>query len=250
MAIRNEIEIKERTELLPVTIEAIDLPDAWFQVIRNVMLSGFRYEVQRGSNEKSERIELDYATICIKNPGSGELLPSMPEGTGLPPVGDLAYVMECYFPLYLMSSEKAQDEQYTYGERINQIIHDTNLGVEKTQLEWAIEMLRNTPNTNQATIEIGQPSDIVIRDKAGHPDPPCLRIIDCRVRYGKLHLMVYFRSWDAWGGFPINMAGLELMKQYMASRIGVESGELIAASKGLHVYGYAEHLARLRAHIK
>jgi len=32
--------------------------------------------------------------------------------------------------------------------------------------------------TNQATMEIGMPSDIKL------DDPPCLRIIDTRIRYG------------------------------------------------------------------
>jgi thymidylate synthase len=32
----------------------------------------------------------------------------------------------------------------------------------------------------------------------------------------------------------------------MAGEIGVEDGEIIAASKGLHLYGYAEDLAKLR----
>ena len=33
-------------------------------------------------------------------------------------------------------------------------------------------------------------------------------------------------------------------KELMASEIGVEDGELIVASKGLHLYGYALDLAR------
>lgn len=249
MVVRNEEAVQGRSCLLPVTIEAIDLPDAFFQVIRNVMLNGYRYEVQRGSYEDQERIELDFATVHIKDPGSGDLLPKMPEGSSLPPIADETYVKENYFPIYLLSNHKAEGEQYTYGERINQIIPDSHLKVEKSQIDWAIEILTKTPNTNQATIEIGQPTDITIRDKHGHPDPPCLRLIDCRVRYDKLHLMVYFRSWDAWGGFPVNMAGIELLKQYMADAIGVGNGELVAASKGLHVYGYAEDIAKMRAHV-
>ena len=74
------------------------------------------------------------------------------------------------------------------------------------------------------------PSDIKL------DDPPCLRIIDTRVRYGKLHFILYFRSWDLWGGFPSNLGGLQLVKQYMAEEIGVEDGEIIAVSKGLHLY--------------
>jgi thymidylate synthase len=84
------------------------------------------------------------------------------------------------------------------------------------------------------------PSDIKL------VDPPCLRIIDTRVRYGKLHFILYFRSWDLWGGFPSNLGGLQLVKQYMAEEIGVDDGEIIAVSKGLHLYDYAWDLAKLR----
>ena len=65
-------------------------------------------------------------------------------------------------------------------------------------------------------------------------------------RIGKLHFILYFRSWDLWGGFPSNLGGLQLVKQYMAEEIGVEDGEIIAASKGLHLYDYAWDLAKLR----
>ena len=95
--------------------------------------------------------------------------------------------------------------------------------------------------TNQAVMEIGMPSDIKLTD------PPCLRLIDTRVRYGKLHFILYFRSWDLWGGFPSNLGGIELVKQYMADEIGVENGEIIACSKGLHLYEYAWELAKQRA---
>jgi len=94
--------------------------------------------------------------------------------------------------------------------------------------------------TNQATIEIGMPSDIKLND------PPCLRLIDTRIRYGKLHFFPYFRSWDLWGGFPSNLGGLELVKQYMAEEIGVANGEIIATSKGLHLYDYSWEFAKQR----
>ena len=84
------------------------------------------------------------------------------------------------------------------------------------------------------------PSDIRL------DDPPCLRLIDTRVRYGKLHFILYFRSWDLWGGFPSNLGGLQLVKEYMAQEIGVEDGEIIAVSKGLHLYDYSWDLAKIR----
>jgi thymidylate synthase len=109
------------------------------------------------------------------------------------------------------------------------------------QIEEVIRMYKEKGyGTNQATMEIGMPSDIKL------VDPPCLRIIDTRIRYGKLHFMLYFRSWDLWGGFPSNLGGLQLVKQYMASEIGVEDGEIIACTKGLHLYDYSWDLAKMR----
>ena len=62
--------------------------------------------------------------------------------------------------------------------------------------------------------------------------------IDCRIIDGHLHLFVYFRSWDAWGGFPANLGAIQLLKEYMAQEISVADGALIGISKGLHLYDY------------
>ncbi len=37
-----------------------------------------------------------------------------------------------------------------------------------------------------------------------------------------------------------------MVKEYMAKEIGVEDGEIIATSKGLHLYDYCWDLARAR----
>ena len=78
-------------------------------------------------------------------------------------------------------------------------------------------------------------------------DPPCLRGIDTRIKDNRLHFVVYFRSWDLWAGFPSNLAAIQLLKEYMASEIGVADGELIGVSKGLHLYEYSWELAKAAA---
>ena len=75
-------------------------------------------------------------------------------------------------------------------------------------------------------LQIAHPTDTLLLD------PPCLRSIDTRIQDNKLHFVIYFRSWDLWGGFPANLAAIQQMKEYMASQIGVEDGEIIASSKG------------------
>ena len=77
-------------------------------------------------------------------------------------------------------------------------------------------------------------------------DPACLRAIDSRIQDGALHFVVYFRSWDIFSGLPANLAGIQILKEYMAGEIGVKDGEMIVESKGAHLYGYAERLAKLR----
>ena len=98
-------------------------------------------------------------------------------------------------------------------------------------------------NTNQAFMAVGDSQSIYLSD------PPCLRGIDTRIRYNKLNFVVYFRSWDLWAGFPSNLAAIQLLKEYMSSEIGVDDGEIIAISKGLHLYEYAWELEKTTARI-
>lgn len=225
-------------------IEARDLPDAWFQCIDRILESGKKYTIDRGSYEGQQRLEFDHITVHIKYPGVRPLLPDIPPHLGIPnPVAD-GYLEE-YLP-YLMTSTKKEGEDYTYGERLTNYHFHYKEGLDDfmhiDQIQGVIEMYKKDGyGTNQACMEIGMPSDIILND------PPCLRLIDTRVSDGYLHFVVYFRSWDLWNGLPANLGAIQLMKEYMASEIGVKDGEIIASSKGLHLYDYAWELAKLRA---
>jgi len=145
---------------------------------------------------------------------------------GLPdPVAE-GYI-EQYMP-YLMTDTKKEGEDYTYGSRI------------APQISGWINTLKKTPNTNQAVLQVAQPIDCYL------VDPPCLRHIDMRVKEGTLWFYPYFRSWDLWGGFPANLAGIAVLQKFMADEIGIEVGPMIASSKGLHIYKYVKELAELR----
>lgn len=216
-----------RPNLDLVFIEARDLPDAWFQCVYEILDHGHVYQIDRGSYAGQKRMEFDYLTVRIKYPGVRPLLPDIPPALGLPnPVAE-GYLEE-YLP-YLMTSSRKPGEQYTYGQYL------------EPQIEEVIRMYKQDGHgTNQAYMTVGGPECL------NYPDPPCLRGIDTRIRHGRLHFMVYFRSWDLWNGFPANLGALQLLKEYMAGEIGVDDGEIIAASKGLHLYDYAWDLAKLR----
>jgi thymidylate synthase len=228
----------EREFLEPVFIDAFDLDDAWFQCLSRILEKGHVYTIDRGSYEGQRRLEFDFVAVKVKKP-SHQIIPIIPEGMSIPAPTDMDYIQG--YLSYLMTGTKTETEDYTYGERLvgREMAKDIPLNV--NQIEEVIKMYKTKGfGTNQATMEIGMPSDIKL------VDPPCLRIVDTRVRYGKLHFILYFRSWDLWGGFPSNLGGLELVKQYMAAEIGVEDGEIIAVSKGLHLYEYSWDLAKLR----
>lgn len=208
-------------------IVARDIPDAWFQCVYEIIDHGHKYSIDRGSFEGQERLEFDYITIQIQHPRVRPLIPDIPPALGIPnPVAD-GYI-EAYLP-YLMTSDKQPNEEYTYGQYL------------ESQIAEVIRMYREHGfGTNQAYMTVGDPEALSLKD------PPCLRGIDTRIRYGKLHFMVYFRSWDLWNGFPANLGAIQLLKEYMAAEVGVDDGEIIAASKGLHLYDYIWELAKLR----
>ena len=207
-------------------IEARDLSEAWFLCLRKTLTEGYDYKIERGSYAGERRKELDYAVIQITCPGTRPLPPDVPQGVPAPTT--MEYI-DNYLP-YLMTAHRAEGEQYTYGQYLEQ------------QITEVIKMYReNGHNTNQAFMAVGDAQSIYLSD------PPCLRAVDTRIRDKKLNFIVYFRSWDLWAGFPSNLAAIQLLKEYMALEIGVEDGEIIASSKGLHLYEYAWELAKIAA---
>jgi thymidylate synthase len=254
----------------------MDLDDAWHQALRSCFKHGFEYVVEHGSYKGQRRFEFDYVTVSIEKPWQ-QLVPIMPEGLSLAPPASREQA-ETYMAEYLYLDAKSEKEDYRYGERlvnpklrgaVRPCIHTHHVGafmdihdeieggkfsgrvaqgevvwMGVNQIDQVIRIFSEGGHgTNQATMEVAMPNDILLQD------PPCLRLIDCRVRYGALHFVVYFRSWDLYAGFPSNLAGIELLKQMMAAEIGVENGSMIAASKGLHVYEQYYGIVEAQTHM-
>jgi thymidylate synthase len=241
--------------LNPIYIEATTLPDAWYQSLYKCVEVGQEFIIDKGSYEGQKRLEFDYIAVRIKYPYTNPLLPEISPQYNIPNPVAPDYLDE-YLP-YLMTGEVKEGEAYTYGQRLNDFlvsytleqkedknifITDPHIILDKfiNQVELLIWTYKNQGyRNNQMCLQIASPDDMLLKD------PPCLRHIDTRVQDNKLHFFPYFRSWDLWGGFPANLAAIELMKQYIASEIGVGNGEIIASSKGLHLYNYIWELAEI-----
>ena len=254
-------------------ISARDLPDLWFQAVHDILDLGRRYVIDRGSYAGQTRLEYDYFCGQVYFPGTTPLIPDIPAGCGIPNPVDEAYIFggqgyQRSYIEYLMTGHKEAGESYTYGERLTRvpisgdkltwwngnqfeiidkrevdgkILFQEADALYLNQIEWVIDTYRRLGyRNNQMVLQVAHPSDLTLLD------PPCLRSIDTRIQDNTLSFIVYFRSWDLWGGMPANLAGIQTLKAYMAEEICVADGELIVESKGLHLYGYAEELAKLR----
>jgi len=255
------------------TVYARDLPDLWFQAVHDILDHGRRFVIDRGSYQGQTRLEYDYFTGHVKYPGTEPLIPDIPPACGIPNPVECDYIYggpgyDRAYIEYLMSARKEPGESYTYGERLTKvplsgdklkwwqadnteiidkrevdgtIVFQEDGQLYLNQIEWVIDTYKKYgERNNQLVLQIAHPSDLTLLD------PPCLRSIDTRIQDKTLNFIVYFRSWDLWNGFPANLAAIQNLKAYMAGEIGVEDGQMIVESKGLHLYGYAEDLAKLR----
>lgn len=253
-----------------IKVEGTNLPDLFFQTLYKAIEVGRDFTVDEGSFKGQKRKEFDFVVLHSKCPGKGELLPKLNPALQLDDPVAQNY-MDNYLP-YLMTGEEQPGEAYTYGQRIcatplrdlhkhqqllieglqddwhedsPQYLNDNifwlnedTMELHINQMELMIWTYKNKGyRSNQMIMQVGKPSDMSLLD------PPCLRHIDTRIQDGKLHFYPYFRSWDLWGGLPANLGAIELMKQYCAEQIGVENGEIIATSKGLHLYNYVWEIA-------
>lgn len=253
------------------SIEATTLPDLWFQALYGILDKGKLVEIAEGSFKGIHRLEYPYFTGHVTKPWIRPHYPEIPEHMNIPaPVtskflygnedgsshDNLDFSRSIGTPIYgtpvfggytgrfcgMLLDIPAEDEDYTYGDRLHGEIEGT------TQVAVAIEKLKNVikskGSSNQIILQVSNREDILKND------PPCLRHIDIRVDADKLVFICYFRSWDLWGGMPSNLAAIQALKMKMACEVGLNDGELIVASKGLHLYEHAIPLAETRCNKK
>lgn len=191
---------------------------AWFDCCRQAYLNGRKYRIDRGSYEGQYRNQLDDLAIKILNPYK------RPMGVSL---GALVLSSDSdiqkYFEDYLLSEKLAENEQYTYGQRTSPFY-------------FAVaRMFIESPNTNQAVIEVGKPDDILLSD------PPCLRVLSWKatgIDNDTLQLSTFWRSWNLFAAMPMNLGGLALLNEWMAGCVGLKPGPIVCYSDGAHLYDH------------
>jgi len=144
--------------------------------------------------------------------------------------------LDAYYP-QLLTSHRAETIAYTYGERL----FDFN-GLD--QVSAMVDELRTMRFSRRAVAGLWDPA----RD-AHSADPPCLNLIQARVRGGALHLTAYFRSHDIFRAWLTNAFGLRQLQAQLVARVGdCALGELVIVSHSAHIYADAWDAARTIVH--
>jgi len=219
-----------------VKITAFDLPDAWYQVIRKIWGEGEYFNVKYGS-EVTNTKKSDVA-IEIMHPENKPLIHDKAPC-------DMRYVMS-YFMEYLWFGEKRPDETYTYSSRLRSPVD---------QIYEAINRYAEEVFDRQITLVIRVPQDIYREIEGKRHEPPCLTILDTEITRDnsdnklKFSLVGYFRSWDAYGALPANLAGLQLFSEAFVKELNargrerhgdkwemISTGSMLMFSKNCHIY--------------
>ncbi len=140
--------------------------------------------------------------------------------------------LEAYYP-QLLTSNRPENIAYTYGERL----FDFN---GRDQVAGIIDALRATRYSRRAVAGLWDPA----RD-AHSVDPPCLNLVQARIRDGKLYLTAYFRSHDIFRAWLMNAFGLRKLQAEIAQRVGdCMIGDLVIVSQSAHIYADSWDAAR------
>jgi thymidylate synthase len=111
-----------------------------------------------------------------------------------------------------------------YGPRI--------FGEPPNQFETVRDILRKKPDSRQAVIQIFLSKDI----KEDHKDVPCTCSLQFMIRDGKLQLIVYMRSNDAYLGLPHDVFCFTMLQEIMARYLEIEPGVYKHMVGSFHLY--------------
>jgi thymidylate synthase len=205
------------------------LDDLLHRVISKLQSSKNRIKASRG-----EATELTGVLLQLANPRSrlsrteqkqhvfsslGELLWYLSGSNGLE-------FITYYVKRYIQESDDGLTVHGGYGPRLLAMDGRHN------QISNVIELLRTRPSSRRAVIQLFDAGDIA----APYKEIPCTCTLQFMVRGGRLQMLTYMRSNDAFIGLPHDVFAFTMLQEIIARSIGTEVGPYKHAVGSLHLY--------------
>lgn len=133
---------------------------------------------------------------------------------------------------------------YTYSERMSLPVHSLESQGKSivTALEAIIQLLKIDPDTRKAVLPIFIDRDLWNLD--GSKRIPCSMYYSFLIRQGKLNMTYHQRSSDFVTHFGNDVYLAWKLKDYVAEKVGIESGSLIHTIDSLHSYKKDWHILK------
>lgn len=189
------------------------LDESYFEVLWYIDQHGKVYKSERGQYYK----EAEPILIEIHNPIFGRPSEVLPQYI-VQRWGE-KFIWEYAYRVAYCKSEPGQ-WSYSYGERL----------AEGNQIENILKKLGDNPDTRQATVVLYKPEDTT------NPEPPCLCLIDFKIRNGKLYTYGVLRSNDMENAYPSNYYDLLVLSYRIAEELEVPVGRITTFSISAHKY--------------
>jgi thymidylate synthase len=100
------------------------------------------------------------------------------------------------------------------------------------QIGYITRVLKLRPSTRKAVVQLFDKTDVVEE----HKDIPCTCILQFFVRSGRLDLVVYMRSNDAFKGLPHDVFAFTFIQELVARSLDVDLGSYKHFVGSLHLY--------------
>lgn len=214
--------------------EAHTIDDLMRQALTELVKGPFDIKPTR-SNDLGPTSEIIGASLLLKNPLArlslsetrgrlfsvlGEFLWYLSKGN------DLKFV-KYYIPAYENFNKPNSDGMIDggYGPKL------FNLHGQYDQVKNVIELLRRNPFSRRAVIQIFDGEDLV-----KYPEVPCTCTLQLFTRGGKLHMVTYMRSNDAYIGLPHDIFAFTMLQEIIARSLSVDIGYYYHNVGSLHLY--------------
>jgi len=195
-------------------IRARTISDAWYRGLNLIWRQGAEITDERGTRIR----ELLSLQVVVENPYQ-EMIPAQYSWNE-------ARLEE--YAQQLLSGNNPGFE-YTYGERLRAWSLPGMPALD--QIEQAILRLKASANTRRATAVTWIAPVDAFKDEV-----PCMIVDDFKLRDGRLHLSIFFRSHACAGAYPANLYGLARLLQYVSGEVGTEPGSISTTSASAHIY--------------